>query len=281
MKPMPSRDQRERDLVLDVSLTVDYRSRPEVLKDAVLEVHRGEILGLVGASGCGKSTLALAVLRLLDWRGGVCRGRIWFEGRDLLALRESELRALRGRRIAMVPQNPHAALNPALRIGAQLEEAWRAHASLPAPLLDALEGVCLPPEHAFLRRYPRELSAGQAQRVLIAMAVLHRPALLVADEPTSSLDVITQAGILDLFARLNRERGAAILYISHDLPSVASLCHRLAILHEGRVVECGTVEDVFGRPRHPYTRRLIEALPRSPVDPRRAPHQAHRLVLPK
>src|SRR5262249_43439936 len=147
----------------------------------------------------------------------------------------------------------------------QLREAWKTHAGkAEAPLLELLANVSLPAEEAFLRRYPRELSVGLAQRVLIAMAILHKPALLVADEPTSALDSITQSEILRLFGGLNQRLGMSLLYISHDLLAVASLCHRVAILHEGTVVEVNSTERIFRNPRHPYTKRLIDALPVNP-----------------
>lgn len=258
------------DPLLSVRLCVDYAGRPGLLRNVAFEMQRGEVLGLVGQSGAGKSTLALAILRLLGLRGGAAKGEIRFQGRNLLGLTEGEMRRLRGREIGLVLQSPVSSLNPALRIGAQMSEAWKVHSNgsrdqWKGYLRDLLESVSLPAEESFLRRYPRELSVGQAQRVLIAMAVLHRPALLIADEPTSALDVITQSEILELFGRLNRELRMAILYISHDLLSVASLCHRMAILHEGEIVELGDTEQVFRRPAHPYTRQLLQALPRNPV----------------
>jgi ABC-type dipeptide/oligopeptide/nickel transport system ATPase component len=176
---------------------------------------------------------------------------------------------MRGRALALVLQSPLSSLNPALRIQTQLKEAWRAHVSASkvdcdAAIRTALESVSLPSSDEFLRKCPSQMSVGQAQRVLIAMAVMHRPALLIADEATSALDVITQSEILALFARLNRETGTAILYISHDLASVAGICDRIAILHEGQIVECGSKDQIFANPRHEYTRRLIAALPRMP-----------------
>lgn len=252
--------------LLSVHISADYRGRRGVLEDAAFEMQAGEILGLAGQSGAGKSTIALAVLNLLRSRGGEARGAVWFRGRELLECSEREMRRIRGREIALVPQSPIAALNPALRLGTQLAEAWRAHASPGAGdwqprARQLLESVSLPGDQAFLRRYPRELSVGLAQRVLIAMALLHQPALVIADEPTSALDLITQSEILALFAGLNRQLGIGILYISHDLLSMAALCHRVAILDAGRIVEVGATGQVFGSPSHPYTARLIAALP--------------------
>ena len=245
---------------------MDYGSKTGVLRDLRLGMNRGEILGLVGQSGSGKSTLALAILRLLTFKGGTARGEILFQGRDLLRCTEREMRQIRGRDIGLILQSPLSSLNPALRIRTQLEEAWRAHAVAASngKVAETVENVSLPADAAFLKRYPGQLSVGQAQRVLIAMAILHRPALLLADEPTSALDLITQSEILQLFARLNRDLGMGILYVSHDLLSAASLCHRIAILHEGQIVECGETRQIFGNPQHVYTRRLIEALPQNP-----------------
>ena len=256
--------------LLSLRLSVDYRSKPDVLRNVCLELRPGEILGLVGQSGSGKSTLSLAILRLLYLKAGVTRGHLLFKGQDLFANTEAEMRSLRGREISIVLQSPLAALNPVLRIGSQLAEVWRAHASgsreeCAAAIRAALSDVSLPNDGDFLRRFPSQLSVGQAQRVVIAMAILHRPSLLIADEPTSALDTITQSEILALFAQLNREFGMGILYISHDLLSVAALCHRIAILHQGEIVECGPPEQIFGEPQHSYTQRLVAALPRMPA----------------
>jgi ABC-type dipeptide/oligopeptide/nickel transport system ATPase component len=251
------------DPLLSVNISAEYPGRP-VFRGLTLSMRRGEILGLVGQSGSGKSTLALAALRLIDFRGGRASGEIHFEGRDLMQLPEREMRRVRGREIGLVLQSPIASLNPTMRIGAQLREAWQAHSAGDPPLMKLLESVSLPAEEEFLRRYPRQLSVGLAQRVLIAMAILHRPALLIADEPTSALDSITQSEILQLFARLNRTLGMGLLYISHDLLAVASLCHRVAILHGGEIVEVDTTERIFRSPSHPYTDRLIQALPQNP-----------------
>jgi ABC-type dipeptide/oligopeptide/nickel transport system ATPase component len=175
------------------------------------------------------------------------------------------MRRLRGRHIALVPQSPLAALNPNLRLGTQLREAWWAHESGEPDWQTLLASVSLPAEREFLRLYPRNLSVGMAQRFLIAMALLHGPSLLLADEPTSALDTITQSEILALFRRLNQERGIGILYISHDLASVGALCNRVAILHQGQIVESAATQEVFGAPQHPYTRKLIDAIPQLPL----------------
>ena len=261
-KPQP-------EVLLSAHLSVQYGDKPPVLRDVHLEIQRGEIVGLIGQSGSGKSTLAMAILGLLDRKKVNAQGSILFEGSDLLALREAELRSLRGRQVALVLQSPLSSLTPALKIRTQLREAWRAHASGSSAECDsairkALESVSLPSDADFLRKYPAQMSVGQAQRVLIAMAVVHRPALLIADEATSALDVITQAEILKLFRELNQNSGMAILYISHDLASVAGICDRVAILHQSQIVESGNTQQVLTTPSHEYTQRLLASMPRMP-----------------
>ena len=256
--------------LLAANLSVDYRNKSGVLRNVALGIERRELVGLVGQSGSGKSTLALALMGLLPVKGGEVSGEVLFNGKDLLRSSEKELRAIRGKEISIVLQSPLTALNPALSIGAQLSEAWKAHergsaVQGAAVIRLALESVSLSFDDEFLRRRPSQLSLGQGQRVCIAMATLHRPALLLTDEATSALDPITQSEILSLFTRLNREMGTAILYISHDLLSVAALCHRICILHEGQIVECGTPESIFHSPQHAYTRRLVAALPNPPA----------------
>jgi peptide/nickel transport system ATP-binding protein len=255
--------------LLSTRVTIAYKQK-EILTGLRLDLHEGEILGLVGHSGCGKSSLALAILGLLKMKGGTASGAILWNKRELLTLTEKEWLRLRGREISFVPQSPMSSLNPALRIGTQLAEAWKLHQSgnrqeCQKAIGRALEDVSLPSTEEFLRRYPSQISVGQAQRALIAMAILHRPGLLIADEPTSSLDAITQAEILALFAELNRKLGMSVLYISHDLLAVSSLCHRIAILNEGEIVECGTPQQIFFSSAHPFTRRLVEALPSVPI----------------
>lgn len=262
--------EAQSDVLLSARISIAYGSNDPVLNNLELDIRRGEVLGLIGQSGSGKSTLAMAVLGLLDRKRVHIEGLIEFEHRDLLQLRERELRELRGRKIALVLQSPSSSLNPALKIRTQLKEAWRAHASGPASdcehaIRNALASVGLPSSDEFLAKRPAQMSVGQAQRVLIAMAVLHRPALLIADEATSALDVITQSEILALFRELNRSSGMAVLYISHDLASVAGLCDRVSILHAGRIVESGATSSVLLRPQHEYTQRLMAALPKFPA----------------
>lgn len=253
--------------LLEARFSVDYPNKPGVLRDVELEIGEGEIVGLVGESGSGKSTIALALLQLLDHKGGSVRGEILYDGTDLLLLRGREMRRIRGREIALVLQSPLASLNPVLRIGTQLEEAWRAHSpdrkAWKQRALELFDLVSLPCEDSFFQRLPRQLSVGQAQRVLIAMAILHKPRLLIADEATSALDAVTTSETLALFRRLNRELGMAMLFISHDLLSVASLCSRIAILRQGRIIESGPTHEMFRAPRTEDTRALLQAVLRN------------------
>jgi peptide/nickel transport system ATP-binding protein len=256
--------------LLSTDLTINYQDKAPVLRDLKLYLGGGEILGIVGHSGCGKSSLAFALLGLLKLKGGTAEGSLLWKGREMLGLRESEWLKLRGREIAFVPQSPTSSLNPALRLGTQLSEAWDLHAKghrteRERAIASALEDVSLPSDREFLRRYPSEISVGQAQRVLIAMAILHRPSLLIADEPTSALDAVTQSEVLALFGELNRKLGMSILFISHDLLSVYALCHRIALIDQGSVVECSTPHNIFFSPKHVFTQKLIASLPSIPT----------------
>ena len=246
--------------LLAVEISADYPGKPGVLDRVRFTMQCAEILGLIGKSGSGKSTIALAIPRLLELRGGKIRGRIQFCGRDLLTCNARALRQIRGREIALVPQSPMSALNPALRIETHLREAWRAHrseswASAREATRDLLMRMGLPADDGFLRRYPRQLSVGQAQRVVIAMAVMHRPKLLIADEATSALDPASHDEILALFRKLNVELQMAILYVSHDLASVGRLCHTVGVLDAGRLVEYGPaahlLSEIAAPPRFP------------------------------
>ncbi|MBV9180076.1 MAG: ABC transporter ATP-binding protein [Acidobacteria bacterium] len=255
--------------LLALNLSASYGGKSPVLSGLSLEIGRGEILGLVGESGCGKSTLALAILRLLPVKNAYVEGSIEFNGRDLMLLSEGEMRRVRGKEIGLVLQSPMSALNPALRVGAQLEEAWRVHQrgtkdARKRDLVSALANARLPHAEEFFRRYPAQLSVGQAQRVLIAMAMLHHPALLICDEPTSSLDLVTQSDIVELFRELKTKLATSILFISHDLLSVANLCQRIAVMKDGAIVECRSTKDLFFDPQHPYTQQLLRALPAVP-----------------
>ena len=248
---------------LEFHISARYGER-EVLHEVAGRIEPGEIVALVGLSGSGKSTLALALLRLLTYRGGKATGTVTVGGREIGALSERDMRAIRGNLIGYVPQSPASALNDRLRVRTLLAETWHAHEKTPVPagfFARLLESVQLPADAAFLDRRAGELSAGQGQRLLIALAILHKPAVILADEPTSSLDAITQAAILRLFQELNRASGIAMLFISHDLLSVASIAHRVDILHEGRIVESGPPETIFRSPAHEFTRKLVASMP--------------------
>lgn len=255
------------DPLLRVSLDASY-SNQRVLRGIQFEMQQGEILGLVGTSGAGKSTLVLSLLGLLPWRGGHITGEVLFEGRNLLDLQERRLRRLRGRRIAVIPQSPMTALNAAISLQSHFNEAWRAHAEtvhsgLAERMSELLAEVQLPSDPDFLRRHPSQISVGQAQRVLIALALLHKPALIIADEPTSALDPVTQMQVIELLRRLNRTHGVTLLYISHDVVSVLQISDRIAILSAGAIVETLAVEELR-EARHGATKALLQALPVPP-----------------
>jgi oligopeptide/dipeptide ABC transporter ATP-binding protein len=251
---------------LSVSFTT-YQGRAMVLDRACLTVNRGEIMGLVGETGCGKSVLSRAVLRIIPMPPGrIDGGEILFEGRDLLTLPRPAMRKLRGERISMIFQEPMSSLNPVFTVGDQMREVIRAHrdvgrAEADAVCLEMLDAVRLPEPRAVLSAYPHELSGGMRQRVMIAMELSCRPALLLADEPTTALDVTVQGQILAILSELSAREGLSILLVTHDMGVVAQVCRRVAVMYAGQVVEVADVESVFARPAHPYTRGLIASIP--------------------
>jgi peptide/nickel transport system ATP-binding protein len=234
-------------------------------------INPGETLGLVGESGSGKSATSLAVLRLLPNTARVA-GRVDFDGEDLLGLPEEAMRRRRGREIAMIFQEPMTALNPVMPAGAQIAEAVRAHhpaesrKAVRAKVFSAMDEVGLAEVERRAKDYPHQFSGGQRQRILIAMAIVNRPRLLIADEPTTALDVTVQAQILGLLNELRREYGLAMLFISHDLAVVAQVADRVAVMQRGEIVEQGAVRNLFERPQHVYTRRLLASAPTMKTD---------------
>jgi peptide/nickel transport system ATP-binding protein len=267
LEPQLRADRISGPAALSVCLSVDYPQHLGVLRDMEFQVFPGEIVGLIGQSGSGKTTIALGLLKLLDHAGARVSGRVEIGGTDISTWNESRMRSIRGKLVALVPQSPAAALNPALRLETHLREAWRAHSL--KPWRDQAERVGrlfrsagLPEDPHFLRRFPDQISLGQGQRLLIVMALLHSPRLVIADEPTSSLDMVTQAEVLDLLRRVSTENNLGMLFISHDLPAVATLCDRIIVLHGGRIVEDGPADEVLRTPKHSYTCRLVAAAPK-------------------
>jgi peptide/nickel transport system ATP-binding protein len=239
----------------------------DIVDEIALEIHSGEVLGLVGESGSGKTTVGMALLGHVRRGGRIGGGAVEVDGRDVGTLASDELRHLRGGVVSYIPQDPGTSLNPALRIGTQLTEVLDAHASgwsqdeRRQRVGEALSEVALPADEIFLRRYPHQLSGGQQQRVAIAMAFANRPKVIVCDEPTTGLDVTTQARVLETVRDLCRSHQVAALYVTHDLAVVAELADRVAVMYAGRIVESGPREAIFSAPSHPYTRRLLRAVP--------------------
>ena len=274
--PRTERPAASGDPVLDVvDLRTHLHTRWGVTKavDGVsFRLRRGETLGVVGESGSGKSMLALSLVRLLpEPAGRIVGGRVLLDGADLLTLPESRMRGLRGRAISMILQDPHQSLNPVFSTGNQLEEAIRAHDrrldrdTVRQRAVDALRSVHVPAPEQRLAQYPHQLSGGMKQRVVGAMAMSYRPRVLIADEPTTALDVTIQAQYLKLLRELQAATGVAIILITHDFGVVAEACDRVAVMYAGRIVEQGPVRDIFDRPHHPYTRALLDSRPRADV----------------
>ncbi|HEX2832178.1 MAG TPA: ABC transporter ATP-binding protein [Thermoanaerobaculia bacterium] len=240
--------------------------RVDAVDNVSFSVRRGEAVALVGESGCGKSVTAMSIMRLVAAPGKITGGQIRFKGRDLAALSEREMRTVRGNDIAMVFQEPMTSLNPVFKIGAQVAEAIRIHRKVGRKEAwkqagEMLELVSIPDPHKRLEDYPHQLSGGMRQRVMIAIALSCDPELLIADEPTTALDVTIQAQIMELLASLQKKLGLAVLLITHDLGVVAEFCERIVVMYTGRVVEEAPVSQLFANPAHPYTRGLLKSLP--------------------
>lgn len=235
--------------------------------DVSFSVKKGQTLGIVGESGCGKSVTSLSIMRLIQKPGNIEAGKILFKGQNLLELSDSKMRDIRGNEIAMIFQEPMTSLNPVYTIGDQIEEAILLHQKelnkqqARERAIDMLRIVGIPAPEKRFHEYPHQLSGGMRQRVMIAMAISCNPELLIADEPTTALDVTIQAQILDLMRKLQKDFNAGMILITHDLGVVAEMCQEVAVMYAGKVVEFGTVEDIFYRPKHPYTRGLLDSIP--------------------
>ena len=257
--------------LLDIQgLTTHFFTRSGVIKavdNLSLRLQKGRVLGLVGESGCGKTVTALSILNLVPYPGKIVSGRIVFEGQDLLTLSAGEIRAIRGAKIAMIFQEPMTALNPVFTVGNQIAEVLTAHQQVTKQqALDAatelLRSVGIPSPEKRVHEYPHQLSGGMRQRVMIAMAIACKPSLILADEPTTALDVTIQAHILELLGRIQAEMGMAMILVTHDLGLIAERAHEVAVMYAGRIVEQAETRELFANPQHPYTRGLMASIPR-------------------
>lgn len=235
--------------------------------DVSFRLEKGKTLGIVGESGCGKSVTSLSILRLIQKPGQIVGGQILFKGQDLLKLSDSEMRSYRGAKISMIFQEPMTSLNPVFTVGQQIDEVYAVHfpqlskAERRERCLEMLRKVGIPAPEKRIDDYPHQLSGGMRQRVMIAIAMSCSPELLIADEPTTALDVTIQAQILDLMRKMKNETGSSLILITHDLGVVAEMCDDVAVMYAGKIIEQGSVEDIFYRPRHPYTRGLLDSIP--------------------
>jgi oligopeptide/dipeptide ABC transporter ATP-binding protein len=256
--------------ILEVrGLTTSFKTRAGVIRAVTgvgFTVSRNEVLGIVGESGCGKSVTSLSILGLISDPGRVEAGEVMFDGRDLLQLSSEEMRKIRGDRITMIFQQPQSSLNPVMKVGSQISETLEIHRDMKVKAarersLELMDMVGIPDPKRRYEAYPHEMSGGMAQRVMIAIALACEPELLIADEPTTALDVTIQAQILDLMRKLQEETGTAIILITHDLGVVAEMCDRAAVMYAGEIVEQTDVKTLFADPKHPYTQGLIGAVP--------------------
>ncbi len=252
---------------LGVEFDTDFQRKLKILNGITFDIHARESLGIVGESGCGKSITALSIMRLLSTPPARISGEIEFEGRDILKMDMNEVRDIRGNKISMIFQEPMTSLNPVYTIGNQIEEVFRLHQGLSArqareQAIEALRKVSVALPEKRVKEFPYQLSGGMRQRVMIAMALACRPQLLIADEPTTALDVTIQAQVLDLMRKLKEDMGTAIAFITHDLSVVSEMCQRVLVLYCGEVMEEAPVELLFSEPLHPYTRGLLASLPK-------------------
>ncbi|ASN04186.1 ABC transporter ATP-binding protein [Virgibacillus necropolis] len=252
---------------LKVGFTLDNHTT-QVVRGVSFEVNKGEIVGIVGESGCGKSVTSLSMMRLLKGTSGkIQEGEIWFNDRNLLHLTEKEMRHIRGNNVSMIFQDPMTSLNPVLKIGKQLTQGIRLHLNYSKSrakeyAIEMLKSVGIPRSESIMNEYPHQLSGGMCQRVMIAMAMSCKPELLIADEPTTALDVTIQAQILELMKQLRDENDTTILMITHDLGVVSEICDRVIVMYAGTVIEEGKTKEVFNDPKHPYTEGLIQSMPK-------------------
>ena len=257
--------------LLDIQgLTTHFFTRAGVIKaidNLSLKLQKGRVLGLVGESGCGKTVTALSILNLVPYPGKIVSGKILFEGKDLLALSPQEIRTIRGAKISMIFQEPMTALNPVFTVGNQITEVLTAHQDISTQqardtAVELLRSVGIPSPEKRVEEYPHQLSGGMRQRVMIAMAIACKPSLILADEPTTALDVTIQAHILELLSKIQAEMGMAMVLVTHDLGLIAERAHEVAVMYAGRIVEQTGTRELFANPQHPYTRGLMASIPR-------------------